>query len=200
MKEQVLNTASSVHKCCRGSTNCLLHCINITFFSFTSSSYPLNFLYHYCRLLHYSFSFLSVLFLYSASLILEISLDLPFFRSSLSVSSSLFLKRAYKEDVVCSLYGNVPHGTLSQILTCSTESFCYSQFAHQSPQIARQRKDRMLSNAASSQLHCCHLYCTLLYTLMWNLEQDAYGHTGYRERGQHRERGEKEDKGENIQK
>lgn len=163
MKEQVLNTASPVHKCCRGSTNCQLHCINITSFSSTSLSLPLNFLSHYYRLLH-SLSFLSVLLLYSPSLILEISLDLPFFRFSLSVCPHLRSSGGPLKKMYCVHYMEMfPMVHYHRSWPCSAESSCYSQYTRQTPQIVWGRKDGTLSRATFSWLHCClldWLYCT----------------------------------------
>lgn len=176
MKEQVLNTASPVHKCCRGSTHCQLHCINITSFSSTSLSLPLNFLSHYDCLLH-SLSFLSVLLLYSPSLILEISLDLPFFRFSLSACPHLCSSRGPLKKMYCVHYMEMfPMVHYHRSWPCSAESSCYSQYASQTPQIVWWREDGTLSRAASSQLHCCllhWLYCKCYTLKKGDINKDA---------------------------
>lgn len=77
--------------------------------SLTSLSFPLNFLSHYYHR-HSSppsYSFMLASPFLKSPLILFLS---PLF---ICVSSSSFLKRASKEDVLGSFYGNVPRGALS---------------------------------------------------------------------------------------
>lgn len=109
MKAQVLTTARRVHKHCRGSTNFCVHCTNITSVSLTSLCFPLNFLSHYYHRQSSppSYSFMLASPFSKSPLILFLS---PLF---ICVSSSSFLKRASKEDVLGSFYGNVPCGALS---------------------------------------------------------------------------------------